>query len=169
MQRLIRNNSIILMGWSPFIEIARNEIKVAGKTFLRRTNPASFQHCRIQIETVDDEIRMPRRAEVRGQAYFQVAIAGSDADKSGWVVLCTFTMLSQIFSKHVIRAAETQCFELWSHVLVRPVMKYIGQIVDVNAVPVNVVLYRQASCVSAAGVRALRRLRWPGHVRPIFA
>ncbi len=111
----------------------------------------------------------PDDAELRGQAYFQIAIAGANADESGRGALCAFAMLSDIFSKHVVRAIETQRFELWSHVAVRPVVKNIGQIVDVDAIPVNAVLRSEASCVSAAGFRALRRLRWPGHVRPIFA
>src|ERR1700681_2589723 len=124
MQSLIRDNSVIFLSWSPIIEIGLNEINTVGKTLFRRVSPAPFQHCRIQIDTVDNEVGLFSGAEVLSQANFQVAITRTNADKSRCCI-SAFAMLSNIFSKHVVRTAEPQRFEPWAHVAVRPVVKNI--------------------------------------------
>ena len=162
-QGLVGDHHVILMRRTPPIQIHLKEVHAGRDPRLRGCPPAPFQHVGIQLDTVDDEIAAPCIQEAHGEFHFEMAIARAHAGQPPCLAPAVLELLPGIFQKHLIWSGEPECLQLRPHVAVRPVMKNLGQVVDVQTIPVDFLFRHNARRVVHGGFAG--RARGPGFIR----
>jgi len=101
---------------NPLIEVLLEKVNLAGDPFRHGRTTAALQHGGVQLQTVDDEISMSESTEMYSQLNFQVAIAGTNADKPRPIVFPAVALLRKVSAEHFVWPTESESFQLRTHI-----------------------------------------------------
>jgi hypothetical protein len=96
---------------------------------IRGGNPATLEHCAVQIHAFDDELGFILGSEMTSYVDFKVAITGAKAYKTPFPVFRTLISGREVFAEQCVWAIDIESQQTWSNMSMRPVMEDFGKAV----------------------------------------
>ena len=171
MQRLIRNDGVVLGCGIPFVKIPLNKVQVGADAILLGGVPASFQHVWIQIETIDDEIVVAGKlVDGKPRLVSRSQLPEPMLTKRLRSFLRAWHCSTRNFWNIPTGLLKPKASSSWPHMPVRPVMKNVGQTVYFETIPIDSCFRgktRSVKSVHACCSSKLRNRGGQGHAQQI--
>ncbi len=134
-QRLHGQHGVIFAIRLPAIKVALDKAELGGNAVLLGGRAASFQHGGVQIQALNDEIRMARGQQMPRKINFNIAVPGTHADKAQRPARFAQALPYQVPLEHVVGGADPEGFEPGANLAVGPIMRNFRKIVNNGLVP----------------------------------
>src|SRR5262245_37662540 len=127
MQSLIGHYGVIFPRRDPFVHIGLNEMKPVSHSLLGGRNRTTSKHLGVQVQAINHEFRVSLCLKAQRQLNLEIAVAGTDADEPFHAVFPALALLFEARLEHLAAAANSQRFQLRTHIGIRPVMEDVRQ------------------------------------------